>query len=141
MAISSHLLAGGSRWHHSVPLISSQAVVGVITPYRSQRDLIKETFRRLLGSQAADKVKMEPVDRLQARGLTLASLTYRVMHCWVFAFLAFLFCAFPFVIVPFFLYVAGDPTVVRHFILRRLQRGVSALRGTTGPAPPSVPAP
>lgn len=39
--------------------------MGVITPYRSQRDLIKETFRRLLGAAVADEVKVETVDSFQ----------------------------------------------------------------------------
>ena len=42
-----------------------RAVVGIITPYRSQRDLIRETLARLLGPEVAKEVRVETVDGFQ----------------------------------------------------------------------------
>ena len=42
-----------------------QVLVGIITPYRSQRDLIKETFIRRFGREVAEEVRIETVDSFQ----------------------------------------------------------------------------
>ncbi len=39
--------------------------VGVITPYRSQRDLIRQTFERLLGPESLQEARIETVDSFQ----------------------------------------------------------------------------
>lgn len=41
--------------------------VGVITPYKSQRNCIKETFKRILGKKVADEVKITTVDSFQGK--------------------------------------------------------------------------
>lgn len=41
--------------------------VGVITPYKSQRNYIKDTFIRILGQKIADEVKITTVDSFQGK--------------------------------------------------------------------------
>ena len=53
------------RSDHLPFLPSLQVTVGVITPYRSQRDLIRDTFRRLLGPGADEDARIETVDSFQ----------------------------------------------------------------------------
>jgi superfamily I DNA and/or RNA helicase len=43
----------------------AQVVVGVITPYRAQRDLIRSTFLAVLGPELAANVRVETVDSFQ----------------------------------------------------------------------------
>ena len=54
---------------HVPPTCTAQILVGVITPYRSQRDLLRETFARTLGAEVAAEVRIETIDSFQVGSL------------------------------------------------------------------------
>lgn len=68
---------------HTPPcLVVPQISVGIITPYRGQRELIRETFTRLFGPSIAAEVKIETVDSFQVGswGRTLAHMPHALWY-------------------------------------------------------------
>ena len=57
-----------------------QVVVGVITPYKAQRNLIRSTFTAVLGDLAKN-VRVETVDSFQVTARLVHSSVYIGQHC------------------------------------------------------------
>jgi len=49
--------------------------VGIVTPYKSQRDLLRRVFADLLGPEAASEVRIETVDSFQGKQLDVIILS------------------------------------------------------------------
>lgn len=70
----------GERWGHAdeegpPPTQAEDVTVGVLTPYRSQRDLIKRTFSRYFLPEHLKNVKIETIDSFQGKQVDVVILS------------------------------------------------------------------